>query len=91
MSTQPVRLLIVDDCDSTRLSLRTLLSLDPTIEVIGEATNGQQAVQLVAEVQPDAVLIDGKMPIMDGLEATKTRTLLLMSRCKWLFTSGATN
>ena len=68
---QPIRLLIVDDCDSTRLGLRTLLSLDPAIEVIGEAANGQEAVQLAAEVQPNVVLIDGKMPIMDGLGATK--------------------
>ena len=68
---QPVRVLIADDCDSTRLGLRTVLSLDPGIEVIGEAANGQEAVQLTAEVQPDVVLIDGKMPIMDGLEATR--------------------
>jgi DNA-binding NarL/FixJ family response regulator len=51
--------------------LRTLLSLDPGIEVIGEAGNGQEAVRLAAQVQPDVVLIDGKMPIMDGLEATR--------------------
>ena len=68
---QSVRVLIVDDCDTTRLGLRALLSLEPAIEVIGEAANGQQAVELVAEVQPDVVLIDGKMPIMDGLEATR--------------------
>ncbi len=68
---QSVRVLIVDDSDTTRLGLRVLLSLEPAIKVIGEAANGQQAVELVAEVQPDVVLIDGKMPVMDGLEATR--------------------
>jgi DNA-binding NarL/FixJ family response regulator len=68
---QPVRVLIADDCDTTRLGLGVLLSLEPAIEVIGEAANGQEAVQLAAEVQPDVVLMDGKMPIMDGLEATR--------------------
>jgi DNA-binding NarL/FixJ family response regulator len=68
---KPVRVLIADDCDTTRLSLKMVLSLDPGIDVVGEAANGKEAVQLTAEVQPDVVLIDGKMPIMDGLEATR--------------------
>ena len=68
---KPVRVLIADDCDTTRLGLKTVLSLDPGVDVIGEAANGQEAVQLAAKVQPDVVLTDGKMPIMDGLEATR--------------------
>jgi NarL family two-component system response regulator LiaR len=68
---QPVRVLIADDCDTTRLGLRTLLSLDPGIEVIGEAANGREAVQAAGKAQPDVVLIDGRMPVMDGLEATR--------------------
>ena len=68
---QPIRVLIADDCDSTRLALRAVLSFDPGIEVIGEAANGLEAVQMAAEVQPDVLVIDGKMPIMDGIEATR--------------------
>jgi DNA-binding NarL/FixJ family response regulator len=48
-----------------------VLSLAPGIDLIGEAANGLEAVKLAAKAQPDVVLIDGKMPIMDGLEATR--------------------
>jgi len=67
----PVRVLIVDDDQPIRLSLKLVLGSDPDIEVIGEAVNGHQAVELTAETQPDVVLMDCKMPVMDGLEATQ--------------------
>jgi DNA-binding NarL/FixJ family response regulator len=56
---------------ATRLSLRLALNLYSEIKVVGEASNGGEVVRLVAEVKPDVVLLDGKMPIMDGLEVTR--------------------
>ena len=67
----PVRVLIVDDDQPIRLSLKLVFGSDPDIEVVGEAVNGRQAVELTAETQPDVVLMDCRMPVMDGLEATQ--------------------
>jgi DNA-binding NarL/FixJ family response regulator len=64
------RVLIADDSPRSRSGLRALLDLRPEIVVVGETANGQEAVRLVEELQPDAVLMDVKMPVMDGLEAT---------------------
>lgn len=68
---QPIRVLIADDSTRARAGLRTLLSTDAGITVVGEATNGQEAVRLVAECRPAVVLIDLQMPIMDGVQATR--------------------
>ena len=68
---RPVRVLIADDQRSARQGLRALLSLCPQVEVVGEAADGQEALRLVVECQPDVVLMDVQMPVMDGLEATK--------------------
>jgi NarL family two-component system response regulator LiaR len=70
-----VKVLIVDDHAVVRRGLRTFLELqdDPTalpIEVVGEATNGVEAVALARRVQPDVVLLDLVMPVMDGIQAT---------------------
>jgi DNA-binding NarL/FixJ family response regulator len=66
-----IRVLIADDRGPTRQGLRALLTLSPGIEVVGEAVNGFEAVQMVAQQQPDVVLMDMHMPVMDGLEATR--------------------
>ena len=67
----PKRILIADDKRPARKGLHALLSLCPQVEVIGEAVDGQDAVNLVAERHPDVVLMDMRMPVMDGLEATR--------------------
>jgi len=68
---QRVRVLIADDQQPTRQGLKALLTHYPQVEVVGEATNGQEAVQLMAACQPNVVLMDMQMPVMDGLQATK--------------------
>ena len=66
-----LRVLIADDRQTTRRGLKALLALLPQVEVVGEASNGRDAVNLVAESRPDVVLTDIKMPVMDGVEATR--------------------
>jgi DNA-binding NarL/FixJ family response regulator len=65
------RLLIADDHSLVREGLRTMLSGEDGIEVIAEAIDGQQALTLCRELRPDLVLMDVRMPVMDGLQATK--------------------
>jgi DNA-binding NarL/FixJ family response regulator len=69
--TDPIRLLIVDDQRLMREGLRTLLELEGGFEIVGEATNGQAAIDAYAELKPDVVLMDIRMPGMDGVEATR--------------------
>jgi DNA-binding NarL/FixJ family response regulator len=72
-----VRVLIVDDIAQVRQGLRTVLTLAEEIEVIGEAVDGRDAIQQVEELQPDVVLMDLEMPVMDGYAATTQ----VKSRC----------
>ncbi|MGI9641568.1 MAG: response regulator [Acidimicrobiia bacterium] len=67
--TEPIRVAIVDDHKVVRLGLQAFLSIHDDIEVVGEASNGEEAVQLVADTNPDVVLMDLQMPVMDGPEA----------------------
>jgi DNA-binding NarL/FixJ family response regulator len=66
-----VRLLIADDQRLFSESLMTVLSEDERVDVIGIADNGQEAVELALELEPDVILMDLRMPVMDGLEATR--------------------
>jgi DNA-binding NarL/FixJ family response regulator len=68
---RPIRVLLVEDQRILREGLRTILELEAEIEVVGEAENGQVAVECAATLQPDVVLMDLKMPVMDGVEATR--------------------
>ncbi|KAB2903020.1 MAG: response regulator transcription factor [Anaerolineae bacterium] len=65
----PIRLLLADDHAVVRQGLRMFLSLDDDFEIVGEAMNGNQAVQLARQLQPDVVLMDLLMPEMDGVTA----------------------
>jgi DNA-binding NarL/FixJ family response regulator len=67
----PVRVLLVDDDDLMRAGLRSVLSSDETIEVVGEAGDGRVAGQRVRELSPDVVLMDIRMPNLDGIAATR--------------------
>ncbi len=67
-----IRILAVDDHSVVRQGLRMFLALDEELEVVGEAADGAEAVQLARELQPDVVLMDLLMPGMDGISATET-------------------
>ena len=67
---KPVRVLIADDHTIVRSGLRLLLEAEPDIDVIGEAFNGQEAIEKAEVFQPDVILMDITMPGLDGLEAT---------------------
>jgi PAS domain S-box-containing protein len=69
--TVPTRLLIVDDHALVREGIRTVLESAPDLEVIAEATNGREALELCRSLSPDLILMDVRMPEMDGLKATR--------------------
>src|SRR5918912_3881985 len=66
----PIRVLLVDDHGVVREGLRAYLELEPDIQVVGEAKDGQEGVRRAEELHPDVVLMDLVMPRMDGVEAT---------------------
>ncbi len=67
-----IRVVVVDDHDLFRTGLATLLASQPNIDVVGQASGGRMAVRLVAELRPDVVLMDLRMPDIDGHEVTQT-------------------
>jgi DNA-binding NarL/FixJ family response regulator len=66
----PLRLLIADDLARTRRALRALLAVHPGFEVVGEAVDGEEAVAAVERLRPDLVVLDVRMPRLDGIGAT---------------------
>src|SRR5918999_5564310 len=69
--TEPARVLIADDHDLVRDGYQRMLDREPDLEVVGEARNGREAVELCRKLSPDLVLMDVRMPEMDGIEATR--------------------
>lgn len=68
------RVLIADDDDLMRAGLAELLSADPSIEIVGEASTGREAVERTRRLDPDVVLMDVRMPDLDGIGATRELT-----------------
>jgi DNA-binding NarL/FixJ family response regulator len=68
---QYIRVLIADDRLSSRNGLKALLVTQPGIEIVGEAADGQETIQFIEQCRPDVVLMDVRMPLIDGLEATR--------------------
>ena len=72
-----IRLVLADDQQVVRLGFRMILDGEPDMEVVGEAANGVAAIEAAEELQPDVILTDVRMPIMDGIAATK----VIVERC----------
>lgn len=66
-----IKVVVVDDQELVRTGFRVILNAEPDIEVVGEASNGQEAINIVGRVSPDVVLMDIRMPVLDGLAATR--------------------
>ncbi len=74
--TRKVRVLVVDDHELTRFSLSLAFKNQPGLELVGLASNGQEAIELVKQHYPDVIVLDLQMPIMDGLSAsTQIKTI----------------
>ena len=71
IDTSPIRVVIVDDHNMVRRGLATFLKIKTDLELVGEANNGQQALQVCEQTQPDVILMDLVMPEMDGTAATQ--------------------
>ena len=76
MSTNylPIRIVLADDHEIFRDGFRVMLKKQPSVELIGEAPDGEELIKLVEELQPDVVVTDIKMPKLDGIQATKILT-----------------
>jgi len=72
MADKPIRVMVVDDQFIVRSGLATFVSIQPDLELVGEAHDGEEAVRVAAAAQPDVILMDMMMPKMNGVEATRT-------------------
>jgi DNA-binding NarL/FixJ family response regulator len=81
------RVLLVDDSAAVRAGVRSLFHVHPNFEVVGEAEHGRQAVEKAPILQPDLIVLDLSMPVMNGLEAATLLIQLLLNVCIILLTS----
>lgn len=84
---KPIRVMLVDDHQMVRNGLKTFLMVHADLELVGEAANGEQALLFLDRAQPDVVLMDLKMPRMDGLQATRAILARAPSVCVIALTS----
>ncbi|HEY5015606.1 MAG TPA: response regulator transcription factor [Streptosporangiaceae bacterium] len=71
MTDQPIRVLVCDDQELVRTGYATIFSAQPDMEVVGEAANGLEAVEEATRLRPDVVVMDIRMPLLDGIQATR--------------------
>lgn len=76
-----IRILIVDDSEDVRRALKSFISLTGDIDVVGEATNGQEGLVKATELEPDIIIMDERMPGLNGLEASRILSKSALS-CK---------
>ena len=72
---EKIRIIVVDDIEQTRTDIKRLLYFEEDLEVVGEAANGREALEVIKKTKPDVVLMDINMPVMDGIAATEAATL----------------
>ena len=84
-----IRVLLADDSPLVRSILRSVLESDPEIRVVAEASNGREAVDGAVRLKPDILLMDVRMPVMDGIEATEE--IMATAAVPILIVSGAVN
>jgi two-component system, NarL family, response regulator LiaR len=89
--SNPIRILITDDHVVVRRGTQALLATEPEIEVVGEAKNGEEAVAKALQLQPDVILMDLEMPVMDGIEAIRRITASRPEARVLVLTSFATD
>lgn len=87
----PIRILIVDNCHVIRQGLRAFLQNDPEIEIVGEARDGKEALYKARQVQPDIVLVDLTLPVMDGITFIKILQRELPETKMLIFTGTVDN
>ena len=66
-----IRIIIVDDSEDVRQALKSFISLTGDIDVVGEATDGEEGIKKAAELEPDVIIMDERMPVLNGLEASR--------------------